>query len=235
MKNQSGALAFWKEHLLALGIFAVVTIIYCLPVLQGKSLVQNDTMQSIAMAKEARDISEKTGEHSLWTNSAFSGMPSYLIFIRFPLSYISNIADVLSYTLPIPLNLMMVCMLSAYVLLRVMRYSLWISVFGALAFCLSSFIMISIEAGHVSKILALGYMPLLLTGVILVRRGHYLLGGSLTAFFVALQVYSSHIQITYYALLMLVIYFFYELILTIQSKEWKVILSRWPCWPLLQL
>ena len=52
---------------------------------------------------------------------------------------------------------------------------------GALAYGLGSFNIISIEAGHMWKVWAMAYMPMVLAGVHLTFRRKYLLGMAVTA------------------------------------------------------
>jgi hypothetical protein len=211
----------WKQHLLAAGLFTAITLIYCLPMLQGKVLLQNDHIQGEGMSKEAQTFYEKTGELSLWTNSAFGGMPTYMIFMRYENNLMNTIGGYLSYGIPIPLNIILLNLLISYFLFQVMRFEWHISVAGAIGYALCSYSMISIEAGHVSKILALAYAPGVVAGVILVFRKQYWSGAAVMAFFTALEVYSNHIQITYYLFLGLAVYGIFELVWAIREKALK--------------
>ena len=59
--------------------FFLVAAIYMAPAFDGKVIQQGDTMKWQAMAKEQIDFHEKTGEHTIWNSSMFSGMPGYQI------------------------------------------------------------------------------------------------------------------------------------------------------------
>src|SRR5215216_4070812 len=68
-------------HLIAIGIFLVVAIIYCQPALQGKVVNQHDVLGWKGMAQQSFEYKEKHGHFPLWTNSLFSGMPAYTVAI----------------------------------------------------------------------------------------------------------------------------------------------------------
>ena len=63
----------------AIVAFAVITLAYFSPVLQGKRVKQHDMEMHKGMAQELTQYRETTGETALWTNSAFSGMPAWNI------------------------------------------------------------------------------------------------------------------------------------------------------------
>lgn len=66
-------------HFIAVAVFAIVAIVYCKPVLQGKVLNQHDSQGWKGMAQQSFEVKEKTGHFPLWTNSMFAGMPAYQI------------------------------------------------------------------------------------------------------------------------------------------------------------
>ena len=66
-------------HVLAIVFFVVISIIYFSPVLQNKTLNGHDSNTWKGASEEVRNFKNSTGETSLWTNSMFGGMPTYLI------------------------------------------------------------------------------------------------------------------------------------------------------------
>ena len=64
-------------HLIILMVFIVVSLVTMNPILKGKVLSQSDMTQVSGMSQELRKYHEETGEYSQWTNSMFSGMPSF--------------------------------------------------------------------------------------------------------------------------------------------------------------
>lgn len=207
----------------AIAIFVVITYGYFSPMLKGKVILQHDMVSVQGMAKEANDFRDKYHEEPLWTNSMFGGMPAYLISIRSPGSLIVHVKTALSFGMPPTTMLVFNYMLGFFILLLVLGVNPWLSIIGAVAFAFSSYNIIIIDAGHITKAQAIGYMAPVFAGVILVCRRKYLLGGSVLALFTALELYSSHVQITYYLIMFLVVYVAFEFAELIKQKQFKAI------------
>ena len=99
-----------------------------------------------------------------------------------------------------------IMMLGVYILLRAFGISAWLAGLGGVIWAFSSYFFILIPAGHIWKFVTLAYIPPTIAGVVLAYRKKYLLGGIVTALFIALQIQSNHIQMSYY--FMFVILFF---------------------------
>ena len=56
--------------------FAVITLVYFSPVLQGKRIKQHDIEMHLGMSQEINQYREATGEQTLWTNAPVGGMPA---------------------------------------------------------------------------------------------------------------------------------------------------------------
>ena len=65
-------------------LFALITLVYCSPILEGERIKQGDIIQFQGMSKEIQDFREETGNEALWTNSMFGGMPAYQISVKYP-------------------------------------------------------------------------------------------------------------------------------------------------------
>ena len=78
--------------------------------------------------------------------------------------------------------------------------AVWLASLGAVLWAFSSYFFIIIAAGHIWKFVTLAYIPPTIAGMVLAYRGKYLSGGLLTAVFVALQIVSNHVQMSYYFL-----------------------------------
>ena len=211
-KSTPPSSAPWKGHLFAVVILAALALLYNYPVLSGKGLRMEDMTQVQGMAKELQDAKAKTGHYPLWTNSLFGGMPAYQIAMETPYSLIQYVGKVFYTWLPEPANLMLVSMLGMYFLLVIWGCSRNLSILGALAFALSSYNTIIIDAGHVTKALAIGLMPPVLAGLHLLFTGRSLFGLAVLAPALALQLFAYHYQITYYLGLMIALYVLYALV-----------------------
>ena len=207
----------------AIVIFIALTIGYFSPLLKGKVIIQSDMVSVTGMAKETNDFRDKYHEEALWTNSLFGGMPAYQISMRYPNNLVQYVRIAFNVWLPLPANIVFVYLIGFFILLRVLKIDPWLSITGSIAFAFSAYNIIIIDAGHITKAFAIGYIPMVFAGVILVNRGKYLLGGALTALFFAVELNCNHVQITYYMFMFLVIYIGIEWIERIKQKEYKEI------------
>ncbi|GAB3934525.1 YfhO family protein [Larkinella terrae] len=190
---------------------------YCSPVLKGKRLNQHDIIQSVAASREVVEYQKQTGEWAWWTNSMFGGMPTYMIAGDYPTSLTHKLGQYINLLLPDPANYLWLMMLGGYILLLALGVNSWLSALGAVAYTFASYTLLSLEAGHVSKILALAYAPGVLAGVIMALRGRYLAGAALTAVFLGLELYANHVQITYYLAFGIIIYVLIESVVAIRE------------------
>jgi hypothetical protein len=213
----------FTPHIIAIVLFLILSFSYFTPIFQGKQLSQHDVNTYKGMSKEMVDFKKKTGEHTLWTNSMFSGMPGYLIQ-----NYVPN--NVVKYADRIfklfdkvrPASFLFMYFLGFYIFMLLFGFNYKQSILGALAYGLSSYFLIIIEAGHITKVIALGYMPPIIGGVYAAYKGKRLLGTAVTTLFTALQLLNNHLQITYYTILIivpLVILFFVDAIREKQLKD----------------
>ena len=207
-------------HLLALVGFVLVSLIYFYPVLQRKQIFQSDIAQYTGMAKEQIDFRAATDTEPYWTNSAFGGMPTYQLGAKYPHDYIGALDDVLRF-LPRPADYLFLYFLGFYGLLLVLKIDPLKAFFGAIAFGFSTYLIIILGVGHNSKAHAIGYMPLVIAGFLMVFQKRFIWGGLLTLFATALEINANHFQMTYYLLiflLLLVGYFTYQFI---KEKDFK--------------
>lgn len=203
----------------ALLTFLVVSAIYFYPFLEGKRLNQSDMTQYYGMSKEIRDYKETNGEPILWTNSMFSGMPTYLISTPAAKNLIKYFHSLISLNHVRPISFLFVYLLGFYLALLLFGVDPWLSMLGALAYGFSTYFLIIIGVGHTTKVMALGYMPVIVAGVYYALNKKILLGAAVTGFFLALQLLVNHLQITYYTLLIILILGLFQLVVAIRKKE----------------
>ncbi|EDM34951.1 hypothetical protein PBAL39_00425 [Pedobacter sp. BAL39] len=201
------------QHLIIIGIFLLLCCIYFSPALGGKVLYQGDVQEAKAMATEIMDVKAKTGEGPLWTNSMFGGMPSFQIWVKYPGNITTYVIDLLKTVFPDPIDTIFCFFLGSYFLLCVLRMKPWLAAAGAIAFTFSSYNFIYILAGHSNHAMAMAFFAPVLGAILLtLRGGRYLFpGGLLTAFFLALEIRTNHIQMTYYLFMAIMILVLIEL------------------------
>lgn len=182
-----------------LAIAAISLAFFYPDALEGNVLRQHDMQQGAAIGHEAEAFYEATGETTRWTNSLFSGMPTFQISPSYPSnSLISWVNTLMGLGLPSPANLVAMMMIGFFILLLSMKMRWYLALTGAIAYGFSSYFIIIIGAGHIWKFVTLAYVPPTIAGVLLCYRGRYLAGGAMTAFFAMMQIASNHVQMTYY-------------------------------------
>ena len=214
-------------HIIAVLIFALVSIIYFKPVfLEHKALNQHDIKQWEGGAKEVLDYRRQTGEEALWTDSMFGGMPAYQISTQWGIGIMSGFQAAISLGLPHPVKVIFLSFLSFYILLSVYGVRPYLAIAGALAYGLTSLNIIGFSAGHNARIMAIAYMPLVLAGVRATFTKNKLLGFTLTGLGLALELSANHLQITYYLVFIVLAYLIAELVIAIKAKKLKTFFSN---------
>lgn len=207
-------------HLIAVAIFALLTVIYFLPVYQGLTLTQGDVTQWEGMSKEVVDWNEKhPDDPALWTNRMFGGMPAYQISMTHPGNFVDSIVRALQVIFPDAVVLLFMCFVGFYIMLLCFEVNPWLSLAGALAYGLSSFLIVSLEAGHNTKVQAISLMAPALGGVVLAYRKNILVGAALTALFLSMLIAANHLQVAYYTLMMLGVVGVYFLVKQVIDKQ----------------
>lgn len=220
MKNIS-----WNKiypHLIAIAIFLVIAAVYCKPALQGKVLQQGDLQQWKGMAESSFRYKETHGHFPLWVNSMFGGMPGFQIAMDSsnPISP-AYVHPLFTLFLPAPINFFFLLCISFYFLTQIFKIDYRIGILAAIGYAYASFTPIIVSVGHVTQVLAMGYVPALLASVILVFRKKYWVGGALSGLFTCLLIAMNHLQITYYFLLVAVFAFVTYLIQWIKNREYR--------------
>lgn len=186
----------------AILVFAVISFVYfCPAVTEGRILSQHDSVAGIGAGQEGKEYLERTGERTRWTNSIFGGMPTYQMAPSYDSTdLLKSVENLYHLYLPTYVWYVFVMLLGFYILLRAFNFKVWMAALGAIIWAFSSYFFIIIAAGHIWKLITLAYIPPTIAGLVLCYRGKYLSGGLVTALFVALQIASNHVQMSYYFL-----------------------------------
>lgn len=166
--------------------------------LDGKSLNQGDTRQYTGMWHDIKECREQTGEDPQWTGAMFSGMPAYLINVEYPAQTVKHTLGEVIHIVDEPMSLVLFAMVAMWIALLLMGINPWIGIVGALAYGLSTYFLLIIDAGHITKMRALVYAPLVVAGVWYTLRRNIWVGGTITAVTLSLEIGANHPQITYY-------------------------------------
>ena len=217
----------WKKILpyaVAIVAFVAVAMIYCAPVLEGKVLVQGDVNNWKGAAQEARAYYDEHGTRTWWTNSMFGGMPTYQITGSLPSGEVRNgMAKVAHLGMEggwEAIGIIFAYFFGFFLMLRCFKVNPWLSIIGGLAIGLSTYFLLIIPAGHVTKAMALGFLAPMIGGFYAIFRKQYWLGAPLTTLYGILGI-TLHPQMTYYIFMLIGIMACAELYIHIKDKAWK--------------
>lgn len=214
------------QPLAIIALFFVSVMIYFSPIFSGKKLQTHDVQQWQGMAKEMLDHNAKvneTGEGSEthWTNSMFGGMPTYLINIA-PNNLTRDVHKIFNTNHKHPEMIAFMYFLCFFVAMLLLELPMWACLLGALFYGFSSYFFIIIEAGHVTKSVALGYMPLVIASVVACYRNKIWLGAVIFSLALSFQLVASHLQITYYTAYIILFFVLFQLYEAWKRKDlWK--------------
>jgi len=221
MRNQEKSV--FKQllpHLIAIVCFLAVTFIYFSPLLEGKSLPQSDVQHYSGVAHELSEYYYKDGQSSAWTGSVFSGMPAYQIGVwGGPPNFLNYVETPLKALGGNSAGAMFTAMLMAYILFCLMGIRFVPAVLGAIAYAFSSYNIIIIGEGHVTKAWTIAYMPLVVSALVSAFKKKYMLAGLLMALGLAMQIKNNHLQVTYYTGLLCVFIYIGLVINSFREKD----------------
>ncbi len=204
-------------NVIILLLFIIISYAYLFPLVEGKVLEQSDITHYKGMSKELIDYRKETGGEAVWTNSMFGGMPGYMISVVYNGNLALKVQRAFRRTFSLA-SMIILYLLGFYILLLNIGIKRWLSVVGAIAFALSSYFLIILAAGHNSKANALGYLPIVIAGVLMVYNGKRKPGVLLFTIGLSFEVLAGHPQITYYGLILIGIYGIVEFVFAIKEK-----------------
>lgn len=210
-------------HLAIIAAFLVICFVYFSPVLQGKAPAQSDVIQSKAMQTEIMKYKELDGKGPLWTNQMFGGMPAYQIWVQYAYNGATYGIALITKTFPNPVGTVLLLLIGSYFLFIVLKVNPWLAAAGAIAFSFTTYNFVLIATGHSNKALAIGFFAPIIASIILTLRGKLILGASLTALFLALEIRANHVQMTYYLFLCLLIFIGIEVYQAYKNKTLPVL------------
>ena len=185
-------------HLLAVVLFFLTVVVLFLPHFQGESLQQGDLVQYRGASREMSEFARETGERTNWTNAMFGGMPTYQIATVSEGNQLTLVNRVFRGFMGGPAGFVFCGMLTFYLMMILLGVNHWLALAGAVTTAIATNNIVLYEAGHVSKLGVIMYLPLVAAGVLLAFRGRYLLGGSVFALGMGLSILLNHPQMLYY-------------------------------------
>lgn len=214
MKNKKNLLYV----LISLMLFVVIALVYCAPVLSGKSVIQPDIINYRGSAQEMLTYQDKTGENVYWSDAMFGGMPTYQTGAKYNFDIIKTIDGAFRF-LPRPADYIFL-LFTGFFILGLTVFKKWkYALVGAIFFAFGSYYFELIAAGHNGKLHTIGYFAPLVAGILLLYRKKYIAGFVLTTLFMGLQLQANHIQMTYYLFLAMLVFAIVQFIDSLKKKE----------------
>jgi hypothetical protein len=205
-------------HLIALAVILLVIFLYFTPLFNGKVLKQYDVLQWKATFQEIAQFEKASGERTFWTNSIFGGMPSFLIGPSYHGNFTGTILFHISDVLKHPADTIFLLFVCFYIMLLAFEVSPWLAIVGSLAFAMSTFNFINIDAGHVTKGNAIAFIPLVIAGMHITLHRNRWLGAILTGIALSFELSAGHVQITYYLIFIVLAWVIVEFISALKNK-----------------
>ncbi len=225
-----------KEVLKKIGVYAGILLLFAVlaysftpQVLDGKIVNQSDIASWKGMANEAMTHNEAhPDDPTAWTNSMFGGMPTTATIDSFEGDWTDAIYDFLL-TGRRPASYLLIALIGGFLLMLSLGTGKAVAVAGAVAIAFCSYNMQIIQVGHNTKMQAIAYFPWVLAGVIFTYKAALsrisgaadddgkalgwkswlpktVLGATLFAFALSMQIKANHLQITYYLAIVIFVY-----------------------------
>lgn len=203
----------------AIVIFFVAAALYFIPQFRGEVLPQHDVIQYEGMTRDINDMRTRTGEDPQWTGGMFGGMPAYLINVEYPAQLVKNYVGKVVRWLDTPAAFLFFAMTAFWIMLLIGGVNPWVGIIPALAYGFSTYFLLIIAAGHVTKMWALVYAPLMMGGAWMTLRKDVRIGAAVTALATALEIGANHPQITYYFLVAMAALWISEAVFAFREKR----------------
>ena len=203
----------------AIVLFFLIAALYFAPQFSGQTLMQHDVQQYEGMSKDILDNRAATGEDAQWTGRMFGGMPAFLINVKYPAQAVKGTISKIVKVVDTPASFLFFSMTAMWIAMLLFGLSPWVGLVAALAYGFSTYFMLIIGAGHITKMWALVYAPLMMAGVYCTLRRNAWAGAALTALFTSLEIGANHPQITYYFVIAMAALWISEGIIAMRSKR----------------
>jgi hypothetical protein len=197
-------------HLGALLFFYIISSVYFLPHFSGKEIFKRDIVESHGASQEVDSYFAGTGEQSYWTNSIFGGMPVYSIAPDKTNLYFKIIGkQILQLFTERPVGYFIALMIPFYLLMLGFGVRPGLAAIAAAAFAFSTSYIIVYDVGHLAKLNVVSTFALTTLGFHLAYSKRIWLGASIFGIGLALGLYHNHVQMVYYLVMILGMYWIF--------------------------
>ena len=209
-----------------------VVLIYLVSVLVFREIIlknmafssEGDTIATTSIQRAGDDLREREGEDVLWMPYFFSGMPTFG-----NLAYYRDVSYLQQYGVKI-LNLFylnghwttfvvyyFLGGVFMFLLARRLGFQRPVALFAAFTFMLAPYSVGLAGEGHMSKLMALIYIPLLVMLADQLYQRKDVLSFGLLAAALGTFLLTNHLQIVYYGLMFLGLYFLFRIVIDARS------------------
>ncbi|MBW8325896.1 MAG: YfhO family protein [Prolixibacteraceae bacterium] len=206
-----------RPYILAVVLFLIISLVYFSPVLEGKKLQSSDGTQFKGMAKEIVDYREATGKEALWANNMFAGMPAYLTSTVYSGEIFSKIQKSVT-AISQPVMILTFSFVFFFILCILLDIGVWTAFAASLAYGMMTFSFVVMVTGHLTKAHALTYTSLVVAGVLLAFKKNKIGGSLIAALGLTWMLSANHLQMTYYAAILVLILGITYLVYAIREK-----------------
>ena len=214
-----GRLSPTARHGACVAFLLVLVLTFYAPVLfGGQSIHGSDIVSWRANAESLLEYRNRTGELSLWAPDVFGGMPSYMIYYMSVVPQLDTIIDAVK-VIDTPARNLLVLLLGTYLLVFYLSRNHFSGVLSAVAFGFTTYIPIIVAVGHGTKFKELAYAPFVLLAFAYTLRNPSLLGGLFFSGTLALNLRAKHPQITYYVLMLALVWWIVELVFAWREED----------------
>lgn len=202
----------WQYGIMLVFLITVFASVFPEVFLGGQRYVAHDIQQFHATARSIIEHREETGEQALWATNIFSGMPSYTVISTKAVTHVDTLLRQVFPALFIPVIPLLIAAAGTMLLFWLMGFGALPAALAALGITLTTYIPVIIGAGHNAKFIAYSYIPWVIAGYYMLSRSQRRFTGLfLFAMALTFTLRAEHVQVIYYFLFLLGIWFVADL------------------------
>ncbi len=214
------------QTIMAFAVIVLIFLIYYSPMYFGGMTFQSGDIVTSHSLKTY--VNQERDGYTLWVPYVFCGMPSYALacdYRWFNLMYVAIHAVRTAFSAPFASEYTMwsfyliVLAFTSFFFIKHLTKNAFLSLWGALATSFSTGIILCLFIGHVTKLTTLCFYPLIFLMILKFHEGIKLRDFALLVIALQLAVQGWHVQIIFYTLFSIGIYFLFFLIKNLIKKD----------------
>ncbi len=214
------------QTILSFVIIVLIFLIYYSPMYFGGMTFQSGDILTTSSLKPY--VHQEREGYTLWFPYIFCGMPSYALATEyrwFNLIYVGIHAIRTAFSAPFSSEYTMwsfyliILAFTSYFLLKYLTKNTLLSLFSAVTTSFSTGIILFLFIGHVTKLLSLAFFPLILLLILKFKEEIKLRDFAILIIALQLSVQGWHVQIIFYMLFAIMVYYLYFLIRSLAQKN----------------